>query len=162
MQLRQRVKCVTDVNGYALYFSRGMLPHNKEGAPRPFPSPFQDKPYLLHLGLQCYDRHFLSKYCVMPPTPLMVRPPPLPQLSRPFLLPRSACHYACVRSLVRCSVAQSLRGQLSLIAGSLHPCRNAGVHQVDAVLLVSKWRKHRWTTEILHAILKCCHESELI
>ena len=90
VQLRQRVKCVTDVNGYALYFSRGMLPHNKEGAPRPFPSPFQDKPYLLHLGLQCYDRHFLSKYCVMEPTPLMVRTRPLPHLSRWPLLPRGA------------------------------------------------------------------------
>lgn len=72
VQLRQRVKCVTDLNGYALYFSRGMLPHNKDGAPRRFPAPFQDKPYLLHLGLQCYDRQFLAKYCAMEPTPLMV------------------------------------------------------------------------------------------
>lgn len=41
MQLRQRVKCVTDRNGYALYFSRGMLPHNKDGVPKPYPPPFQ-------------------------------------------------------------------------------------------------------------------------
>lgn len=41
MQLRQRVKCVTDKNGYALYFSRGMLPHNKDGVVKPFPAPFQ-------------------------------------------------------------------------------------------------------------------------
>jgi 3-deoxy-manno-octulosonate cytidylyltransferase (CMP-KDO synthetase) len=33
----------------------------------------QDNPYLLHLGLQCYDRQFLSEYCRMPATPLMVR-----------------------------------------------------------------------------------------
>ena len=41
VQLRQRVKCVTDRNGYALYFSRGMLPHNKDGVPKAFPPPFQ-------------------------------------------------------------------------------------------------------------------------
>ena len=34
--------------------------------------PFEDLPYLLHLGLQCYDRAFLTRYCRMPPTPLMV------------------------------------------------------------------------------------------
>lgn len=73
MQLRQRVKCVTDKNGYALYFSRGMLPHNKDGVVKPFPAPFEKSPYLLHLGLQCYDRAFLAEYCRMPATPLMVR-----------------------------------------------------------------------------------------
>lgn len=25
------VKCVLDVNGYALYFSRALIPHNKKG-----------------------------------------------------------------------------------------------------------------------------------
>ena len=40
---------------------------------RSYPSPWHDKPYLLHLGLQCYDRQFLRKYCAMPPTPLQVR-----------------------------------------------------------------------------------------
>ena len=84
VQLRQRVKCVTDVHGYALYFSRGMLPHNKDGVPRAYPPPFQDKPYLLHLGLQCYDRHFLAKYCAMEPTPLMVPLPPPPPLPPPL------------------------------------------------------------------------------
>ena len=34
---------------------------------------WQEHPYLLHLGLQCYDRQFLSEYCRMPATPLMVR-----------------------------------------------------------------------------------------
>jgi 3-deoxy-manno-octulosonate cytidylyltransferase (CMP-KDO synthetase) len=47
VQLRQRVKCVTDRNGYALYFSRGMLPHNKDGVPKPFPAPFQVQNCLL-------------------------------------------------------------------------------------------------------------------
>ena len=32
--LRQRVKVVTDTQGYAVYFSRGVLPHNKDGAVR--------------------------------------------------------------------------------------------------------------------------------
>ncbi len=72
MHLRQRVKCVTDKKGYALYFSRGVLPSNKDGEVRAYPQPFQDKPYLLHLGLQCYERRFLAEYCRMPPTPLMV------------------------------------------------------------------------------------------
>jgi 3-deoxy-manno-octulosonate cytidylyltransferase (CMP-KDO synthetase) len=72
--LRQRVKCVTDVNGYAIYFSRGVVPHNKDGAVRGLPPPFQHvPPYLLHLGLQCYDRAFLRLFCELAPTPLMVR-----------------------------------------------------------------------------------------
>lgn len=70
--LRQRVKCVTNKDGYAMYFSRGLLPHNKEGIPKPFPAPFQEVPYLLHLGLQCLDRKFLTLYTQMPATPLML------------------------------------------------------------------------------------------
>lgn len=67
-----RVKVITDLNGYALYFSRGVLPGNKSGEPQPFPIPFQDHQYLLHLGLQCYDSSFLKTYCHLPATPLMV------------------------------------------------------------------------------------------
>ncbi|GAB4822245.1 hypothetical protein N2152v2_009291 [Parachlorella kessleri] len=70
--LRQRVKCVADQQGYAIYFSRGVIPHNKDGLVRRYPMPFEDLPYLLHLGLQCYDRAFLTRYCKMPPTPLML------------------------------------------------------------------------------------------
>lgn len=87
--LRQRVKCVTDVNGYALYFSRGVLPHNKEGEPKVFPPPFDGTitgagtgkgkkegagigEYLLHMGVQCFDAQFLQRYVTLPPTPLMV------------------------------------------------------------------------------------------
>ena len=69
---RVRVKCILDKFGYAMYFSRGVLPQNKDGQVRAYPSPFQDRPYLLHLGLACFDRSFLSQYCKMPPTPLMV------------------------------------------------------------------------------------------
>lgn len=32
--LRQRVKCVTDQHGYVIYFSRGVIPHNKDGVVR--------------------------------------------------------------------------------------------------------------------------------
>ena len=69
---RVRVKCILDKFGYAMYFSRGVLPQNKDGQVRAYPSPFQDRPYLLHLGLACFDRAFLAQYCKMPPTPLMV------------------------------------------------------------------------------------------
>ena len=74
---RVRVKCILDSAGYAMYFSRGVLPQNKDGQVRPYPSPFQDRPYLLHLGLACFDRGFLARYCQMPPTPLMVAQPSL-------------------------------------------------------------------------------------
>ena len=70
--MRQRVKCVTDAAGYAIYFSRSVIPGNKDGAVRQYPQPFAQQPYLLHLGLQCYDRRFLREYCRMAPTPLMV------------------------------------------------------------------------------------------
>ena len=71
--VHSRVKVVVDRHGYALYFSRGPLPAHKGADVRPFPAPFQDKRYLLHLGLQCFDRTFLAAYCQMPATPLMVR-----------------------------------------------------------------------------------------
>ena len=51
-----------------------------------FPAPFEKTPYLLHLGLACFDRAFLAAYCDMPPTPLMVPHPPSlrpPKSSRP-------------------------------------------------------------------------------
>ena len=70
--LRQRVKCIVDQLGYAIYFSRGVLPANKTGEARPYPAPFDRLPYLLHLGLQCYDRGFLAKYEKMPHTPLQL------------------------------------------------------------------------------------------
>nr|GMD01328.1 3-deoxy-manno-octulosonate cytidylyltransferase, mitochondrial [Ipomoea batatas] len=41
-----RVKCVVDNRGYAIYFSRGLIPYNKSGKVNP------DFPYLLHLGIQ--------------------------------------------------------------------------------------------------------------
>lgn len=73
VQLTNRVKVAIDLAGNAIYFSRGMLPHNKAGAPRKYPQPYEGISYLLHLGIVCFDRKFLQQYCTMPATPLMVR-----------------------------------------------------------------------------------------
>ena len=72
VELHHRVKVVVDKQGYALYFSRGILPCNKSGKAKQFPSPFQDQPYMLHLGIACFDRDFLRTYCQLQPTPCMV------------------------------------------------------------------------------------------
>ncbi|KAJ7565655.1 hypothetical protein O6H91_02G069500 [Diphasiastrum complanatum] len=61
-----RVKCVVNKHGYAIYFSRGLLPYNKKAAVNP------SFPYLLHLGIQCYDAKFLAIYPLMKPTPLQL------------------------------------------------------------------------------------------
>ncbi|KAJ8616387.1 hypothetical protein MRB53_035759 [Persea americana] len=61
-----RVKCVVDNRGYAIYFSRGLIPYNKSGKVNP------RFPYLLHLGIQSYDSKFLSIYPQLPPTPLQL------------------------------------------------------------------------------------------
>lgn len=59
-----RVKCVVDQRGLALYFSRALIPNNKNGTPSP------TFPYMLHLGLQAFRAGFLAEYVKMPPTPL--------------------------------------------------------------------------------------------
>ncbi|PIN22737.1 3-deoxy-manno-octulosonate cytidylyltransferase [Handroanthus impetiginosus] len=61
-----RVKCVVDNHGYAIYFSRGLIPFNKSGKVNP------RFPYLLHLGIQSYDSMFLKIYPELPPTPLQL------------------------------------------------------------------------------------------
>ncbi|KAL0328484.1 UNVERIFIED_CONTAM: 3-deoxy-manno-octulosonate cytidylyltransferase, mitochondrial [Sesamum calycinum] len=61
-----RVKCVVDNRGYAIYFSRGLIPFNKSGNVNP------RFPYLLHLGIQSYDAKFLKIYPELPPTPLQM------------------------------------------------------------------------------------------
>ena len=55
------VKVVTDKNGYALYFSRSLLPY-----------PRQDigAPVYKHIGIYAYKRDFLLAYAKMAPTPL--------------------------------------------------------------------------------------------
>ncbi|KAL9236409.1 hypothetical protein vseg_011085 [Gypsophila vaccaria] len=61
-----RVKCVVDNLGYAIYFSRGLIPFNKSGKVN------SNFPYLLHLGIQSYDAEFLKIYPNLPPTPLQL------------------------------------------------------------------------------------------
>ncbi|KAL6282319.1 hypothetical protein ACE6H2_013248 [Prunus campanulata] len=61
-----RVKCVVDSHGYAIYFSRGLIPYNKSAKVNPH------FPYLLHLGIQSYDAKFLRKYPELAPTPLQL------------------------------------------------------------------------------------------
>lgn len=59
-------KCVIDCNGYALYFSRALIPGNRTGC--------YDKnlTYYKHVGLYVYKRDFLLKYGELSPTPLQL------------------------------------------------------------------------------------------
>ncbi|XP_022929209.1 3-deoxy-manno-octulosonate cytidylyltransferase, mitochondrial-like [Cucurbita moschata] len=61
-----RVKCVVDNRGYAIYFSRGLIPFNKSGKVN------LQYPYLLHLGIQSFDSKFLSTYPELEPTPMQL------------------------------------------------------------------------------------------
>ncbi len=56
------VKVVTDLNGYALYFSRSLLPY-----PRNEREDFQ---VYKHVGIYAYRREFLLKFAALPPTEL--------------------------------------------------------------------------------------------
>lgn len=56
------VKVVTDLNGYALYFSRSLMPY-----PRNKP---EDYKVFKHVGIYAYRRDFLLQYAAMAPTPL--------------------------------------------------------------------------------------------
>ena len=56
------VKVVTDLNGYALYFSRSLLPY-----PRKKPEDFI---VYKHIGAYAYKRDFLLKYAALASTPL--------------------------------------------------------------------------------------------
>ncbi len=55
------VKVVTDKNGYALYFSRSLLPYPREAT---------GVTVYKHIGIYGYRRDFLLKYAKMQPTPL--------------------------------------------------------------------------------------------
>ena len=56
------VKVVTDQQGYALYFSRSLMPN-----PRNKPEGFK---VFKHVGIYAYRRNFLLKYAALAPTPL--------------------------------------------------------------------------------------------
>jgi 3-deoxy-manno-octulosonate cytidylyltransferase (CMP-KDO synthetase) len=58
------VKCVTDLNGFALYFSRALIPQGKE---------FDTKrAYLRHLGIYAFRLSFLKKFAALKATPLQI------------------------------------------------------------------------------------------
>ena len=59
------VKVVTDTSGNALYFSRAPIPY-----PRDAPPAGMHSIYKKHVGVYLYRRGFISKYVVLPPTPL--------------------------------------------------------------------------------------------
>ena len=54
------VKVVCDKSGYALYFSRSLMPYPRKGG----------CPVYKHIGIYAYRRDFLLKYARMEPTPL--------------------------------------------------------------------------------------------
>lgn len=55
------VKVISDLNGYALYFSRSVIPYPRNAG--------KSKVYK-HIGIYAYRRDFLLKYAKMTPTPL--------------------------------------------------------------------------------------------
>lgn len=57
-------KCVIDSRGYALYFSRSLIPGNKSQKYR------QDVTYYKHIGIYGYKRDFLLRYATLSQTPL--------------------------------------------------------------------------------------------
>jgi len=56
-----RVKCVTDLAGRALYFSRSRIPYDRDAGGAAV--------YKLHLGIYAYRAGFLRRYTKWPPTP---------------------------------------------------------------------------------------------
>jgi 3-deoxy-manno-octulosonate cytidylyltransferase (CMP-KDO synthetase) len=75
------VKVVTDEQGYALYFSRAMIPWPRDAfaalnlSPQsPVPSPQsslpEDLPVLRHIGLYAYRAKFLREFAGLAPSPL--------------------------------------------------------------------------------------------
>jgi len=55
------VKVITDLQGYALYFSRSLIP---------YPRTETGVPIYKHIGIYAYRRDFLLKFAKMSPTPL--------------------------------------------------------------------------------------------
>lgn len=58
------VKVVRDARGRALYFSRSLIPFDRDARREPAARP------LRHVGLYAYRRAFLEVYAALPPTPL--------------------------------------------------------------------------------------------
>ena len=63
------VKVVTDINDFALYFSRSPIPYIRDmvsDANSPIPS----KTFYKHLGIYAYRKDFLLRFCTLPTTML--------------------------------------------------------------------------------------------
>lgn len=60
-------KIVTDVNGFALYFSRSVIPYVREVEEKEWLSHF---PFLKHLGIYAYRREVLREITRLPQSPL--------------------------------------------------------------------------------------------
>jgi len=56
------VKVVTDKNGYALYFSRACIPHDRDGA--------SNVEYYKHIGIYGYRKEWLQKFASLEPSAL--------------------------------------------------------------------------------------------
>ena len=57
------VKCITDLSGHALYFSRARIPYIQKSA---------SIPYYKHVGIYAFRRDFLLKYGTLKATPLQL------------------------------------------------------------------------------------------
>ncbi len=62
-------KIVVDVNGYAMYFSRSVIPFVRGKEATEWPGAF---PFLKHIGLYGYRREVLMQITNLPPSPLEV------------------------------------------------------------------------------------------
>jgi 3-deoxy-manno-octulosonate cytidylyltransferase (CMP-KDO synthetase) len=60
-------KIVCDMNGYAMYFSRSVIPYVRGKEPSVWLKHF---PYLKHLGLYAYRREVLAEITKLPQSPL--------------------------------------------------------------------------------------------
>lgn len=62
-------KIVTDINGYALYFSRSVIPYIRGKEQSEW---LQHFPFLKHIGLYAYRREVLSQITKLPQSPLEI------------------------------------------------------------------------------------------
>jgi len=64
------VKVVTDIAGYALYFSRAPIPWHRDELATDSPGLPDDTPFARHIGLYAYRAGFLRRFVQWAPSPL--------------------------------------------------------------------------------------------
>ena len=62
------VKLIVNQHGHAIYFSRSLIPYQRDA--ETMAEPIRPETFLKHPGLYAYRRDFLLKYVTLPPTPL--------------------------------------------------------------------------------------------